>query len=94
MPAPDALIWQLNHVMDGLSLQDFGPRRATQDKVDCMGLFTRKIKQEHKVMLQHERSAGALLPENHRATPECLISVVLLPTPRGLVIAQPHERRI
>jgi predicted O-methyltransferase YrrM len=36
-----------------------------------MGFFTRKIKQEHKVMLQHERSAGTLLPEYHRATPEC-----------------------
>ena len=36
-----------------------------------MGLFRRKLKQEHKVMLQHERSAGALLPEYHRATPEC-----------------------
>jgi predicted O-methyltransferase YrrM len=36
-----------------------------------MGLFTRKIKQEHKVMLQHERSAGVVLPEYHRATPEC-----------------------
>jgi predicted O-methyltransferase YrrM len=36
-----------------------------------MGLFTRKIKQEHKVMLQHERAAGAVLPEYHRATPEC-----------------------
>ena len=36
-----------------------------------MGLFTRKLKQEHKVMLQHERAAGALLPEYHRATPEC-----------------------
>jgi predicted O-methyltransferase YrrM len=36
-----------------------------------MGLFTKKIKQEHKVMLQHERSAGALQPEYHRATPEC-----------------------
>jgi predicted O-methyltransferase YrrM len=36
-----------------------------------MGLFTRKMKQEHKVMLQHERSAGALQPEYHRATPEC-----------------------
>ena len=29
------------------------------------------MKQEHKVMLQHERAAGALLPEYHRATPEC-----------------------
>jgi predicted O-methyltransferase YrrM len=36
-----------------------------------MGLFTKKLKQEHKVMLQHERAAGALLPEYHRATPEC-----------------------
>ncbi len=36
-----------------------------------MGLFRRKIKQEHKVMLQHDRSAGALQPESHRATPEC-----------------------
>jgi predicted O-methyltransferase YrrM len=36
-----------------------------------MGLFRRKIKQEHKIMLQHERAAGALLPEYHRATPEC-----------------------
>ena len=36
-----------------------------------MGLFSKKVKQEHKVMLQHERSAGALQPEYHRATPEC-----------------------
>ena len=36
-----------------------------------MGLFRKKIKQEHKVMLQHDRSAGALQPESHRATPEC-----------------------
>lgn len=36
-----------------------------------MGLFKKKIKQEHKVMLQAERAAGALLPEYHRATPEC-----------------------
>jgi predicted O-methyltransferase YrrM len=36
-----------------------------------MGLFRRKLKQEHKVMLQHERAAGALQPEYHRATPEC-----------------------
>jgi len=36
-----------------------------------MGLFKKKVKQEHKVMLQHERAAGALLPEYHRATPEC-----------------------
>jgi predicted O-methyltransferase YrrM len=36
-----------------------------------MGLFRKKMKQEHKVMLQAERAAGALLPEYHRATPEC-----------------------
>ncbi len=36
-----------------------------------MGLFGKKLKQEHKVMLQHERAAGALLPEYHRATTEC-----------------------
>ena len=36
-----------------------------------MGLFGRKVKQEHKVMLQHERTGGTLLPEYHRATPEC-----------------------
>jgi predicted O-methyltransferase YrrM len=36
-----------------------------------MGLFRKKLKQEHKVMLQHERAAGALQPEYHRATPEC-----------------------
>ena len=36
-----------------------------------MGLFTKKMKQEHKVMLQHERAAGSLQPEYHRATPEC-----------------------
>jgi predicted O-methyltransferase YrrM len=36
-----------------------------------MGLFGKKIKQEHKVMLQAERAGGKLLPEYHRATPEC-----------------------
>jgi predicted O-methyltransferase YrrM len=36
-----------------------------------MGIFRKKMKQEHKVMLQAERAAGALLPEYHRATPEC-----------------------
>jgi predicted O-methyltransferase YrrM len=36
-----------------------------------MGLFSRKIKQEHKIMLQHDRAAGTLQPEFHRATPEC-----------------------
>jgi predicted O-methyltransferase YrrM len=34
-------------------------------------LFRKKIKQEHKVMLQAERAQGALLPEYHRPTPEC-----------------------
>jgi predicted O-methyltransferase YrrM len=37
-----------------------------------LGLFRKKLKQEHKVMLQAERAAGAQLPEYHRATPECL----------------------
>lgn len=36
-----------------------------------MGLFRKKLKQEHKIMLQAERARGALLPEYHRATPEC-----------------------
>ncbi len=36
-----------------------------------MGLFTKKLKQEHKVMRQAARAAGALLPEYHRPTPEC-----------------------
>jgi predicted O-methyltransferase YrrM len=37
-----------------------------------MGIFSKKkLKQEHKVMLQHDRAAGTLLPEYHRATPEC-----------------------
>ncbi len=36
-----------------------------------MRLFRKKLKQEHKVMLQAERAGGALLPEYHRATPEC-----------------------
>jgi predicted O-methyltransferase YrrM len=31
----------------------------------------KKLKQEHKVMMQAERAAGARLPEYHRATPEC-----------------------
>jgi predicted O-methyltransferase YrrM len=31
----------------------------------------KKLKQEHKVMMQAERAQGALLPEYHRATPEC-----------------------
>jgi len=36
-----------------------------------MGLFRKKIKQEHKIMLQHDEAAGALQQETHRATPEC-----------------------
>lgn len=37
----------------------------------AMGLFRKKLKQEHKVMLQAERAQGELQPEYHRATPEC-----------------------
>jgi predicted O-methyltransferase YrrM len=36
-----------------------------------MRLFGKKMKAEHKAMLQAERAGGALLPEYHRATPEC-----------------------
>jgi predicted O-methyltransferase YrrM len=36
-----------------------------------VGLFKKKMKQEHKVMLQAERAKGQLLPEYHRPTPEC-----------------------
>jgi predicted O-methyltransferase YrrM len=36
-----------------------------------MGFFKKTLKQEHKIMLQHDRAAGALQPEYHRATPEC-----------------------
>lgn len=36
-----------------------------------MPLFRKKLKQEHKVMRQAVRSAGTLIPEYHRATPEC-----------------------
>jgi predicted O-methyltransferase YrrM len=36
-----------------------------------MGLFSKKLKQEHKIMLQHDRAAGTLQPELHRATREC-----------------------
>src|ERR1700733_1338105 len=36
-----------------------------------MGLFRKKIKQEHKIILQHDRADGSLQPEFHRATPEC-----------------------
>lgn len=36
-----------------------------------MGIFHKKLKQEHKVMRQAERAQGALMPEYHRATPEC-----------------------
>jgi predicted O-methyltransferase YrrM len=51
-----------------------GYESESRDKtytVEDMGLFSKKVKQEHKVMLQHERAAGALKPEYHRATPEC-----------------------
>ena len=37
-----------------------------------MGLFRKKwAKQEYKVMEQAARNGGAMLPEYHRATPEC-----------------------
>jgi len=36
-----------------------------------MRLFRKKLKQEHKVMLEAERANGALLTEYHRPTPEC-----------------------
>jgi predicted O-methyltransferase YrrM len=36
-----------------------------------MRLFRKKLKQEHKIMLQADRAGGALLAEYHRATPEC-----------------------
>lgn len=36
-----------------------------------MSLFKKKLKQEHKVMRQAERAGGVLMPEYHRATPEC-----------------------
>jgi predicted O-methyltransferase YrrM len=36
-----------------------------------MGLFRKKLKQEHKVMRQAERAGGELLPEYHKPTPEC-----------------------
>jgi predicted O-methyltransferase YrrM len=36
-----------------------------------MPLFRKKPKQEHKIMRQAELAKGALLPEYHRATPEC-----------------------
>ena len=36
-----------------------------------MGLFRKKLKQEHKILLQHDRAAGQLQSEMHRATPEC-----------------------
>jgi predicted O-methyltransferase YrrM len=41
------------------------------ERGESLGLFRKKLKQEHKVMLQAERAKGALLPEYHRATPEC-----------------------
>jgi predicted O-methyltransferase YrrM len=36
-----------------------------------MGFFRKKLKQEHKIMRQAEQAQGSLLPEYHRATPEC-----------------------
>jgi predicted O-methyltransferase YrrM len=42
-----------------------------EDQEFCMGLFSKKLKQEHKIMLQHDRAAGTLQSETHRATSEC-----------------------
>jgi predicted O-methyltransferase YrrM len=39
--------------------------------IEKMIFRKKKLKQEHKIMLQAERAQGALLPEYHRATPEC-----------------------
>ena len=39
--------------------------------IEKMIFRKKKLKQEYKVMLQAERAQGALLPEYHRATPEC-----------------------
>jgi predicted O-methyltransferase YrrM len=36
-----------------------------------MRLFKKKLKREHRVILQVERAKGALMPEYHRPTPEC-----------------------
>jgi predicted O-methyltransferase YrrM len=36
-----------------------------------MGIFRKRIKQEHKIMRQAERAGGKILTEYHRATPEC-----------------------
>lgn len=45
--------------------------RQIISKAAPLGLFKEKLKQEHKIMLQHERAAGELRPEYHRPTPEC-----------------------
>src|ERR1700692_45413 len=42
-----------------------------EDQGVFMGLFRKKLKQEHKIMLQHDRAAGVLQSELHRPTPEC-----------------------
>jgi predicted O-methyltransferase YrrM len=39
--------------------------------IEKMIFRKKKLKQEHKIMLQAEGAQGALLPEYHRATPEC-----------------------
>jgi predicted O-methyltransferase YrrM len=45
--------------------------RGRRYTIEHVALFKKKLKQEHKVMLQHERAAGTLRPEYHRPTPEC-----------------------
>jgi predicted O-methyltransferase YrrM len=40
-------------------------------KASTLRLFRKKEKQEHRIMRQAKERAGALVPEYHRATPEC-----------------------
>jgi predicted O-methyltransferase YrrM len=40
-------------------------------KASILRLFRKKEKQEHRIMRQAKERAGALVPEYHRATPEC-----------------------
>jgi predicted O-methyltransferase YrrM len=40
-------------------------------RLDLKRLFKKKIKQEHKILRQIQRTGDVLQPEYHRATPEC-----------------------
>jgi predicted O-methyltransferase YrrM len=55
-------------VQSGAGLPDPG---SLYNRAIAVRLFRKKLKQEHKIILQAERARGALLPEYHRATPEC-----------------------